>query len=213
MDLLNFFSDLVRYNYGWVYLPGEAAQIMAYVLVQDSKNREINAPRYGPLTQFDVDKFRAEKWAKPHLRRIRELFQRSSQSSLAESILSALQWAGRATVEPKREQSFLLYAIALETLILPGQEVELGYRLRTRVARLLERDPRKRTEITVILKKLYGTRSKIVHSGSYDVSDEDLGRLRAITKTVIIRMLMDEQIRRMKTSEELEQWFESRALQ
>jgi hypothetical protein len=39
-------------------------------------------------------------------------------NSCGATLLAAAQWAGRATIERRCEQSFLLYAIALEKMML-----------------------------------------------------------------------------------------------
>ena len=63
----------------------------------------------------------------------------------SDQVISSLQWADRATVERRREQAFLLYAIALESLVLADEDKqELKYRLRVPVAHLLGEDEQKR---------------------------------------------------------------------
>jgi hypothetical protein len=91
-------------------------------------------------------------------------------------LLTAAQWIGRATVERRREEAFLLYAIALETMLLPTQAQELGYRLRLRAAHVLGKTVAARKRIAADLAALYTVRSKIVHAGWYQVTDEDYGR-------------------------------------
>ena len=120
---------------------------------------------------------------------------------------ASIMWAGRASVEPTREQSFLLFAIALEAIVLPKQGQELSYRLALRVARLLGRSSKSRHEILETTKKLYDVRSKIVHSGSYEVTDENLARLRSVVLTVLIRLLRRRKLWRM-SPDQLHDWWE-----
>ena len=70
---------------------------------------------------------------------------------LQDRILSALQWAGRAAVEERREEAFLLYAIAIESLLLGGKShVEVTERLAVRGAHLLSGDPKARENVRIV---------------------------------------------------------------
>ena len=51
-----------------------------------------------------------------------------------------------------------------------------------------------------------------MHSGSYQVTDEELGQLRSIVKRAILRVLLHRTIRQFRTAEELASWFEERVL-
>jgi hypothetical protein len=209
LDVVNFFSD-ISHNDGWPYLPGEADSVNAEAWIGHSNGFKILASdRRGPLTSFSFKKLHDEKWLKIPLARIRNLYK--SQNGLSELILTAFQWAGRATVESKREESFILYTIALETIVLPVHHGELGYRLRTRTARLLSKNKALRPEIQREIGSLYDIRSKIVHAGSYQVTDEDLGRLRVLVKGAIISILLNRAVNKFKTRQDLEDWFEFQA--
>ena len=88
------------------------------------------------------------------------------RNDLEEKLVAAFQWAGRATAEIRREEAFLLYAIALESIVLADSDpIELTYRLRVRIAHLLGNSPEARRNIFSKVGHLYDIRSKIVHSG------------------------------------------------
>ena len=57
------------------------------------------------------------------------------------------------------------------------------------------------------VRDLYGLRSKIVHSGSYEVTDEDLGQLRTLTKRALIRLLQRKSAWQEKPKT-LDDWFD-----
>jgi len=64
------------------------------------------------------------------------------------------------------------------SLVLPETDPqELTDRLRVWVAHLLGRDRSRRAALSSTIRDLYKIRSKIVHSGSYQVTDEELGQL------------------------------------
>ncbi len=111
-------------------------------------------------------------------------------------------------VERKRELAFLLFAIALETSVLPRQGQRLSYRLRRRVARLLDKRAGRRKEIEDMAKTLYNVRSKIVHSGSYEVTDNDLGTLRSLTTAVLVRLLRQRRLLKAE-ARGFEDWWET----
>jgi hypothetical protein len=134
-------------------------------------------------------------------------------SGLQDRILSALQWAGRAAVEERREEAFLLYAIALEGLLLGGKNhVELTERLAVRGAHLLSGDHEARENVYKDLKVLYGIRSKIVHSGSLEVTDDELARITAVVRGALVTILHLSPLAEMTTESQLDEWFKSQML-
>jgi len=91
--------------------------------------------------------------------------------------------------------------------------IELTYRLRVRTAHLLAEQIESRRDLFSKLGHLYGIRSKIVHSGRYQVTDADLALLRNITKAALIRVCTGSEFLSMRTGKELGEWFQDRVLQ
>ncbi len=100
------------------------------------------------------------------------------------------------------------FAIALECLILPIQSEELAYRLSLRVAWLFEENGHQRMKFAKRIKELYALRSKIVHSGSYEVAEKYRNDVCCITKNAILRLLTDPDVERCHKPEELHEYFE-----
>ena len=133
--------------------------------------------------------------------------------SFSSVLLSSLLWAGRATTEQNLEEAFLLYAIALETLMLPeGTQHELRFRLALRVACFLGDDYEERRHIVERIKNLYDIRSKIVHSGSFQVSKHEVMSMNSITKQAVLKALVDPRLRACKQRKDAAKWFEERVL-
>jgi hypothetical protein len=133
----------------------------------------------------------------------------SKRNKLEDQIIASIQWAGRATVDARKEEAFLLYAIALESLVLADKDPrELTYRLQVRVAHLLGKDIKARQEIFSTVGRLYGVRSQIVHSGHYQVVDSDLSLIRAFAKSCIIRICTSDPFVGMSTPKDLAEWFQ-----
>lgn len=109
--------------------------------------------------------------------------------------------------------TLLLYTIALESLILSdGNAAELTYRLRVRVAHLLGQDTTSRREVFGLVKRLYEVRSKIVHTGRYQVTDADVSLVRQVTKAALIRICTGDEFQAMTDPTHLAQWFDDRIL-
>lgn len=214
IDSINFFSDLVPYNYGWLYFPEEATSVsvMSPVLREDH-TFSLLSNRKGPFPSFSFKKLKETQRLRPLLKRVDQLLRREPQRDIDQLLLSAVQWAGRASVEPRREESFLLFAIALESIVLPTSDSrELSYRLQIRTAHLLESTVEGRSRVIEEVKKLYRIRSKIVHNGHYQVTDEERMHIRLIVKRVIFAILVNKSVAKLDSRENLNDWFENKIL-
>jgi hypothetical protein len=212
--VVNLFTDLVPYNYGWVYLRGEATRSQQIVPIQNVKGDF--AASHTTLEPFADVSWKALSQAKGIARPFRTLNRLARSGNRFDSgarvLVSAAQWIGEATVERRREQSFLLYAVALETMMLPTHEGgELGYRLRLRTAHVLGKTLPARERIAREVGRLYGIRSRIVHAGSYEVTDSDLGSLRAIVKGALFRLLHFHELQ-LLSRQELAVWLDRKIL-
>jgi hypothetical protein len=211
LDIINFFSDIVPYSYGHVYLPGDAEGTVVDIpcLLQDGKSPfYLSRQKVGPLLDFSLQKlFDADVSHNLGLSNISNILVKN-RSKLEERLLAAMQWAGRATVNRRKEESFLLYAIALESIVLVEEDnKDLAYRLRTRVAHLMADDFESRLQISEDVKELYNTRSSIVHNGQYQVTDASLSRIRFLAKNCIVHLLRDEPFASMDKPDDLTAWF------
>jgi hypothetical protein len=135
------------------------------------------------------------------------------EGHLSDRLLGAIKWAGKASATEKREDSFIFYAIALESLLL-GQHHhdQLTYKLRLRAAHLLGLKASARARIRDRVKRLYDLRSTIVHSGRTKVPRADLDELRIFAQSCIIRLLSDHTFTKCLTDDQLEDWFEDKVL-
>ena len=218
VDSLNFFSDMVRYNQAHLILPGDAPKARLVIAQRrleagmDARWR-LSHGWVGGQGQLSLTRLReADARQSMGFPRVEDLLGRK-RNKLEDQLIASIQWAGRATVAARREEAFLLYAIALESFVLADQDpLELGYRLRLRVAHLLGKTPEARKELFDQVAQLYAIRSKIVHSGEYRVSEVDLGRMRWICKAALLRACTSEDFDRMSTAEDLQRWFQDRLL-
>jgi hypothetical protein len=128
-------------------------------------------------------------------------------------LISAFETAGAAGVETKPQLSFLLFAIALESVVL-GRDIqtEITYQLSARVAHLLSADLTPRKTIAKRVVDLYRLRSKIVHAGSTDVSEAEVESIREVCLNTLFALATLPAFAKMASVDELEEWFKDRML-
>ena len=209
IDCINFFADRTRLGM-WLALPGEVEQKIGFELALTSNQYGshrgyVGATRKLPLNQIA---------ARPGFSRMSEMLAKQDPSALEDRFLTALQWAGRARVDPRNEESFLLYAISLESLLLGGkQDVELSYRLAIRGVHLLSApDLASRIRAEKQLRGLYMIRSKIVHSGTYEISNTDLALMAEYARIAVFTVLDREPFKNMDNEQQFEEWFRAQLL-
>jgi len=146
--------------------------------------------------------------------RVDEMLTRDERTDLERRILNALSWAGRAQSEYRREQSFLLLAIALEGL-LAKEDARSGNteRLGLRAAHVLGTSRAGRRELVEAVRNLYGVRSVLVHTGDFNgLQDDDLAVIRDLVDRLVTVLLTDSRFNTMKTARDLEKWFDDQLL-
>lgn len=213
-DAINFFADLTR-DRTRLFLPGDAGPSPRFALriPPSGSTPDMTRVHAGPLHQFSFAQISPAMKRFLELRKVSEWLEKSRPSGLQDRILSALQWAGRAAAEERREESFLLYAISLESLLLGGQShSELTESLALRGAHLLSGDRSARENVYKELKILYRIRSKIVHSGSLEVTDDELARISAVVRGALVTILHLSPLAEMTEESQLEDWFKGQLL-
>ena len=213
VECLNFFSDMLDYNHSWLFLPGDQkTTVTTKIAFGDHGRFTVESKAVGPMGGYDVKRLRSQPNIRGIVKRISRLLQKRG-GEVDELLLKALRWAGRATVAPLRNEAFMLYAIALECVVLPGSDRgELRHRLSQRVAKVTQDTVAKRTETQKLIGRLYDVRSKIVHTGLYAVNEDELYRMRNVAKGVILTLLKDTRVAGLNTAGQLDQWYEDRML-
>jgi hypothetical protein len=211
VDILSFFANLGGQACSQILLPEDSRPAIAKVFLfsEEIGERHAASTLVGPIAPFS--------FAGPHLhpaglKRTSEMLKREPPSEFDLRLLSALQWAGKASVEPRIEDAFLLFAVSMESLLLERNEKsEIAETLALRLAHLIS-GPGTRLMVYRDMKKLYGIRSKIVHSGSFDVGEDQLSEIRYYTRVALLTMLLSPQLSGLSTDRELTDWFRSRLL-
>jgi len=210
IDGINFFA--VREGMGgWLFLPGDAMP-QAELVLAICKGQSIvpSFRRAGPRLRIPLKQVASRKG----FARVSEMLGKETPSDLEERILASLQWAGRAQVEARREEAFLLFAIALESLLLQkNTKTEISHRLAVRCAHLGGGPTLEDKELVVDkVLSLYDTRSNIVHSGNFLVSEAELNLIREYCVLTLFVIIDAEPFRSMSRVKELDSWFNAQLL-
>ncbi|MCD6155395.1 MAG: hypothetical protein J7J22_06515 [Candidatus Verstraetearchaeota archaeon] len=217
MDVLNFYSDIL-FNpklHVQIYFPGELQPVKDLSVIFKSDMHSISLPFkiIGPLSKMSLDEMTSERAQQVGLFRADGILKKDQRTEVEERVLAALQWAGRATVNTRAEEAFLQYAIALECITLGRKDhTELRYRLAMRTALLVGNTLNVRKLVKKEVTDLYDIRSKIVHTGSYEVTNSELSLIRYLAKKCILRVLTEEPFLSMKKEDNLNAWFDEAML-
>lgn len=134
---------------------------------------------------------------------------REEPSPLRRRLSTAIAWAGRANVQRRRDQAFLMKMVALEAATTRDQSGPgVTERLRRRVAQIVGGSAVQQVAISAQMAELYTLRSRIVHAGNGEaLTDATMRDITRLVRVVIERLLTAEPFREMSTEQELESWF------
>ncbi|MGB6199094.1 MAG: hypothetical protein WBF35_06040, partial [Candidatus Acidiferrales bacterium] len=215
LDVVNFFTTILGHSGARVYLPWEAKPYLArsFTIANNLQEGNWGSSREGPSVPFSFSQFEGKRSDASGFSRASTILEKGNANPIENRVLSALQWAGRASVEERKEEALLLFVVALESLLLDNTEnQQLRYRFGVRGAHLLGGNLKSKTEICGVLKHLYDLRSAVVHSGSTDISDSDRDTARHLAGRAIFRVLATDPFSTMTTEEEFAKWFEDQVL-
>lgn len=135
-------------------------------------------------------------------------------SEFSDRVLSGYVLAGGGCVDPWPERSFLLFAIALESIALgTGNKSEITHQLCTRVAHLVSGNLEGRRDVVKQMNDLYRLRSHIVHEGRAEVSNDELFYIYLYCMAALHVLVLSPAFSEMKTNDDLEKWFSDRVLE
>ena len=119
----------------------------------------------------------------------------------------AVEWIGQSMADPSPPSAFIKAAIALEIIFTYNERdiitPSIMNQISESIALILGSSVDERLKIESTVKKLYGLRSKIVHSGNKDISQADYKTLLEIARSVIIKILTSDKLNSVDSVEEL----------
>jgi hypothetical protein len=137
----------------------------------------------------------------------------SGPSEVERRILSGYAFAGAACTDRHPERRFMMFAIALESVILgKNTQSELAYQLGARVAHLIGKGLDGRQTVAATINNLYRRRSRIVHTGEYGVSRSEAALMWFYCMSALSMLLASPALVNFKLNNELEDWFSQRML-
>jgi hypothetical protein len=138
----------------------------------------------------------------------------SLENEFHKRLVSGYALAGSACVDIHPERSFLMFAIALESVVL-GKETksELTHQLATRVAHLIGNGPAGRKHVVRWVNNLYERRSRIVHTGEYGVSRTELALIQYYCMAALANLTLSPAFEGFNANSQLEAWFKDRMLE
>ncbi|WP_404343943.1 hypothetical protein [Vreelandella venusta] len=122
-------------------------------------------------------------------------------------ILLAIEWIGQSIAEPLPQSAFLKSAIALEIIFTYNERSIITPSILNQIsegaALLLGVSVEDRLEIESKVKRLYGLRSAIVHSGNKNISESDHKDMLGISRAVVSKLLTSEALINIGSVEKL----------
>mgnify|MGYP001549672308 CR=1 FL=1 len=210
LDVLNFFADLLHPR-DWkvrVALVEEFPEHHPLVVSFDAGKQTTHVNFAANEFLFPLELPKSTEPLARHLGLARcDKFLAATPTEHERRLLAAVAWAGRATVEPRREVAFLHYAIALETLVIARKVTDsLVREVAVRTALLAHKEPSRRVSAFDDVRRLYDIRSKIAHSGSLQVTDADLSDMRWYAKQATVFVLTMAEMKDVQTNADFEAW-------
>ncbi|MCW6050301.1 hypothetical protein K4039_09435 [Lyngbya sp. CCAP 1446/10] len=122
-------------------------------------------------------------------------------------IMLAVEWIGQSMADPSPQSAFIKAAIALEIIFTYNEREiitpSIMNQMSESIALILRSSVDERLKMESKVKKMYGLRSKIVHSGNKDISQADYQTLLEIARHVIIKILTSDKLNSVDSVEDL----------
>jgi len=198
-DVVNFFADVLGGARQFMFLPGdgELTQTTSF-LFHESRLTHVSSASSGPIAPMYLSYINEVRARRSGFDRASSLLCKENRNALESRILASIQWAGRAAVDQRLEEAFLLFVIALESLLLRKDMFgELRFRFALYGSHLVVKTFKDRKPIFDDLTSAYDRRSQIVHSGSTQVAITELRRIHAYVRDAILAVLLNPLFREM----------------
>lgn len=213
VDVVNFFLDVIGGAHQFIFLPGdrETARAVSFGL-QESRLAYTSSTISGPLAPMYLGYINGELARRSGLERASLLLAKENRNGLEDRLLASIQWAGRAAVDERLDEAFLLFVIALESLLLKKDMLgELRFRFALYGSHLLVKTFNTRKRVFDDLVNAYDRRSQIVHSGSTKVAVTELWRIHTYVRDAILAVLLNPLFRDID-EDGFDSWLKNRAV-
>lgn len=218
VDVLNYFAFRFRPQprftpRAYVGPTGPASNVF-WVAIDPSRPYLVGRPEshnYSPVVAFELGTTRSRLVGAD---RAHAMLQRTP-TEYEDRLITALSWAGRGIVEPRRDISIICFSISLESLLKRrADRGNISERLRLRTAHLIGGTKQSRSAVISQIGRLYDIRSAFVHAGTAEtISDDDVHVMRNLAILALDAVFSRKPFESMQTSAELDAWFDDCLLQ
>jgi hypothetical protein len=129
-------------------------------------------------------------------------------------ILRCAEWTAQAIGDPNAASALVKAAIALEVLFSGNEKGVITPSIMAQIAEscafLLGVSASSAVEIEREVKRLYGVRSSVVHSGKDSVETSDLDGFIGICRNVVLTILSSDELEGIETIEKLSEYFKTK---
>ena len=184
------------------------------LLVASNKGIHSTLSGSGTIRQLTFD---YAEWSSDNFARLWELASKYYKGDACEwekRILFAVHWTGHAVADKNDASAFTKYVFALETLLVNDSKgiitAGIAYQISELAAFILGENTESRKDIFKLTKDIYAKRSAIVHGGSTTAPDRLLQQAKRLIFSLIHKILSDEDLLALRTSQDLNDWLMSR---
>jgi hypothetical protein len=129
-------------------------------------------------------------------------------------VLRCAEWTGQAIAESNPASALVKAAIALEVMFSIQEKGVIAASFMAQIAEsrafILGTDKNSRIKVEHEIKRLYGVRSAVVHSGKDSVNEEDLHSFIRICRSIVVQLLSKDDFSKITSMTELASYLKNR---
>ena len=208
IECLNCFADLIPYNRARLRIPNGKSgvgQSLRLVLADDGSFRY--SPQATIPWTFSFAALRElSRPVADAVNRVDALLSKENRNPVDELLLRAVRWLGHAMTAGSRGDKFLFLMIALECAVLPEQVKDIAESLSSRTSRILHDSDGDPGRLKREVKRLYDLRSRQVHDGRLEITENDLGQLHGIALETVLDIVTSPDVEQVRALQDLDDY-------
>ena len=208
IESINCFADLIPFNSARLKIAHGKPDTGSSIKFSKSQDGSfLISPDYKTPFNLDMQRLREiEGFSGDARARVDELLSTHPRSRVQELMLRSVRWLGRAVAAETSEDGLLNSVIALECLTLPKKlESKIASTFSRRVARILDENGSKYERLVKDVKRLYNIRSRLVHDGSLEVSENDRAYCQSMAMAAVFTVITRSDIETIDSLEKLDE--------
>ncbi|QDZ88055.1 HEPN domain-containing protein [Priestia megaterium] len=139
------------------------------------------------------------------------ILEKEKPTELEKRIMSAITWVGKGLRDEESTRALVQYVFALESLLQFQQKNTLvspsiTYKMAELAAFIIGEEYEDRSKIEDLVKRIYSKRSAIAHGGSHEVDESILDNALWLIQNLIMRLIVDEELKKSISIQEVDAW-------